>query len=159
MTPIKQFPTPIRKIHSLKFRYTNNNNNKTNQAATNKNNHNGNITKKLPITGTVSKTKKSVPLSKTYMSVTTIHIASTKTFPIPKLATEYKTYTHTTNTNDNARIEPTNFQQYENNNNARQNKKINTDKNKNRRKKVYRITVKAKAYSSKHSTNNYTANM
>lgn len=133
MTPIKQFPTPIRKIHSLKFRYTNNNNNKTNQAATNKNNHNDNITKKTTNHWYSIQNQKSVPLSKTYMSVTIIHIASTKTFPIPKLATEYKTHTHTTNTNDNARIEPTNFQQYQNNNNARQNKKNNTDKNKNRK--------------------------
>ena len=35
MTPIKQYPIPIRKLHTFKFRCTNNNNNnKANQTAT-----------------------------------------------------------------------------------------------------------------------------
>ena len=62
------------------------------------------------------------------MRVTTIQIASTKTLLIPKLATKYNTNTNTntTNTNDNVRIEPTNSQQNQKNNDAHQ-KKINTD--------------------------------
>ena len=72
MTPINKSPTPTRKLHSLKFRYTNNNNNETNQAATNKNNHNGNITKKTTNHWYSIKNQKSVPLSKAYIRVTTI---------------------------------------------------------------------------------------